>query len=128
MYEIKEIYKKGGNVLELNQIVDKVVEALDGKKGIDINLVDMKGCSILTDYCIVCTGTSTTHIKALADVVEKTTKELGYELRSKEGYTTAQWILLDFGDFVVNIFNESQREYYNIEALWDDSYLKNRNV
>ena len=89
-----------------NEIALTAVKALDSKKGQDI---------------VLCTATSTTQIKALADVCEKALKDAGEPPHHIEGHRGGTWILLDFSSVVVHIFNEEAREFYDLERLWSDA-------
>ncbi len=104
-------------------MLDKAVEILEQKKARDINIVNVDKVSILADYFIICSGTSTTHIKTLADELEEKMRDSGYRLHHKEGYNSARWILLDYGEIVVHIFHEEDRSFYNLERLWSDGIL-----
>lgn len=106
------------------EITDKAVEILEGKKARDLDVVDISGVSILADYFIICSGTSTTHIRTLADELELKMTEAGCNLSHKEGYDSARWILLDFGDVIVHIFHEEDRSFYKLERLWSDGKFR----
>jgi len=101
--------------------LDEIIKILDDKKGKDIQKLKIEGLSIITDYFVVCTGGSTTHIRALADELVEKMKEESCEVYHVEGYDTARWILLDFGEVIVHIFHEEDRQFYNLERLWADS-------
>jgi len=100
-----------------------VVEALEELKALNIISIDVRKVTTLTDYFIITTGTSNRHRKAIADEVEDKMNEGGFETISKEGYKTANWILLDFGFVVVNIFDKEIRSKFNLEKLWSDGIL-----
>ena len=102
---------------------DRVVGFLEGKKARDVSVIDISKITIIADYFIICSGSSTTHIKALADEVEAKMGELGERFLRKEGYNSARWILMDYGDVVVHIFHEEDRSFYNLERLWSDGIL-----
>lgn len=102
------------------EIKDKAVEILDGKKARELDVIDISGVSVLADYFIICSGTSTTHIRALADELDFKMAESGYNTLHKEGYDSARWILLDYGDVIVHIFHEEDRSFYKLERLWSD--------
>jgi len=106
--------------LNSQEITNKISEILESKKAKDISVINIKNISILADYFIVCNGTSSTHIRSLADEVEEKLKELGVIFYSKEGYDSARWILLDYSDVIVHIFHEEDRSFYNLERLWSD--------
>ena len=104
------------------ELMKTIVKALDDKKAADIQVLDIRNISQLADYFVVCAGTSTTQVKALADEVEfrvggDIEKEVGYH---KEGYGSASWILLDYKDVIVHIFCGETRDFYNLEHLWSD--------
>ncbi|HEY9060144.1 MAG TPA: ribosome silencing factor [Pseudobacteroides sp.] len=105
------------------EMVDKIVEILDSKKAKDINVISIENISILSDYFVICNGTSSTHIKTLADELEEKMEEQGLRCFHKEGYNSARWILLDYGDVIVHIFHEEDRGFYNLERLWSDGVL-----
>ncbi|NJD01417.1 MAG: ribosome silencing factor [Ruminiclostridium sp.] len=103
-----------------NKIVDKAVGILEDKKARDIEVIDISEVSTLADFFVICNGTSITHIKTLADELELKMAEAGYRYYHKEGYNSARWILMDFGEVVVHIFHEEDRSFYNLERLWSD--------
>lgn len=102
-------------------MIDNIVKILDDKKAKDIQTLKIEGLSIITDYFVICTGGSTTHIRALADELTEKMGEMSHEVYHTEGYDTARWILLDFGEVIVHIFHEEDRQFYNLERLWADS-------
>ncbi len=105
------------------EMLNKVLEILEEKKAKDISVIDIDKVSILADSFVICSGTSTTHIKTLADEVEVKMGEMKYRLYHKEGYNSGRWILLDYGEIVVHIFHEEDRSFYNLERLWADGVL-----
>jgi ribosome-associated protein len=110
--------------LSIKDKTDKAVEILEGKKARDIDVIDISEVSILADCFIICSGTSTTHIRTLADELELKMTEAGYNALPREGYDTARWILLDFGDVIVHIFHEEDRSFYKLERLWSDGKFR----
>lgn len=99
-----------------------LAKALDSKKGLDIKVLETGHLTTLADYFVLCSATSTTQIKALADACEKDMKEKANELpHHVEGHRGGTWILLDFSAVVVHIFNEEAREFYDLERLWSDA-------
>lgn len=102
------------------KMVEAVVGILEDKKARDIDVIDISGISTLSDYFVICNGTSTTHIKTLADELEIKMAEAGYRYNHREGYNSARWILMDYGEVVVHIFHEEDRSFYNLERLWSD--------
>ncbi len=100
--------------------VIKLLEVLDSKKAVDAVAIDVAEKTIVTEWFIVCSGTSTIQVKAICDEVEDKYAEIGLTLRRREGYNEGRWIVLDFGYILLHIFHPDEREYYNIERLWID--------
>ena len=96
------------------------LEAIEGKKAVDVVVLDISGIASFSDYFIICSGTSSRQIQAVADEVEKRMRENGARPEHIEGYANAEWVLLDFLDFVVHVFSKSARSYYDLERLWRD--------
>jgi ribosome-associated protein len=105
--------------LQTRQQVARAVKAIEGKKGEDIVILEMdKNSGAFTDYFVVCSGTNPRQIQAIADDVEKQMAEAGQRPNSVEGYSQAEWVLLDYVDFVLHIFSERARKFYDLERLW----------
>jgi ribosome-associated protein len=105
--------------LQTRQHVAQAVKAIEGKKGEDIAILEMdKSSGAFTDYFVVCSGTNPRQIQAIADDVQKNLVEAGQRPNSVEGYTQAEWVLLDYVDFVLHIFSERARKFYDLERLW----------
>lgn len=95
------------------------MKAIEGKKGEDVVILEMdKSSGAFTDYFVVCSGTNPRQIQAIADDVQKNLAETGQRPNSVEGYTQAEWVLLDYVDFVLHIFSERARKFYDLERLW----------
>ncbi len=102
------------------KIADVAATTLDNKKGIDVTTLEVGDQTILADYFVLATGTSNTHVRALADEVEFQLKEqLGVTPNHIEGSAGNAWTLLDYGCVVVNIFTSQAREFYKLEKLWN---------
>lgn len=114
--------------MDSKALADKIVSILDSRKGKEIAVINTSKQTIITDYFIICSGTSTTHLRGLADELEEKLKEEGRECTHKEGYDSARWILLDYLDVVVHLFLEEEREYYNLERLWRDGVKPSTNI
>ncbi|MDR0862902.1 MAG: ribosome silencing factor [Oscillospiraceae bacterium] len=97
------------------------VRALDEKKGRDLSMLATRDITVLADYFVIATATSTTHIKSLADEVEKALKDNGETPLHIEGRHGGGWVLVDFGCVVVHLFLEDVREFYQLERLWSDA-------
>lgn len=102
-------------------LTHKIASILDSKKAIDLTVLSVKGISPIADYFIIATGTSSTHINALAEYVEKGMAESGVFIRHREGKINGGWLLLDYRDIVVHIFSDDQRQYYALERIWSDA-------
>jgi ribosome-associated protein len=108
--------------LEIIKLVQNIVDAADDKKAQDIKVLDLREVSSVTDFFIICTGSTGIHTKAISDnIEEKLEEEHNLRLLRREGYQTGNWILLDYGRVVVHIFKPEEREFYNIERLWGDA-------
>ena len=97
-----------------------IAKILDKKKAIDIIGIETKELTVMSDYFVIASGTSNTHVRALADEVDDEMKKLGVEVDHIEGRATG-WILLDYSDVLVHVFQPESRQYYNIERLWNDA-------
>ncbi|MGF1671108.1 MAG: ribosome silencing factor [Balneolaceae bacterium] len=108
--------------IDSSLLITSITDALLEKKAKNVVLLDVSQLTTLTDYFVVCHGTSDTQIKALADNVEDQTRiKVGEKPWKKEGMDSRRWIILDFINIVVHIFNEEKREYYGIERMWNDA-------
>jgi ribosome-associated protein len=98
--------------------------AVENKKAQDVTLLQLPHeSSTFTDYFLICSGSNPRQVQAIADEVdERLSKDLGVEPNAREGYNTAEWILLDYVDFVVHIFNAQRRAYYDLERLWKSAH------
>lgn len=94
------------------------VRAAESKKATDITVLDLTGITSFTDHFIICTGSNSRQIQAIADEIHLKLKDRGELPLSVEGYNQAEWVLLDYGDFLVHIFSPKSREYYALERLW----------
>ena len=96
------------------------IQALEDKKAEDIRVIDISEVSVLADYFIIAGGGNSNQIQALSDNVEEKLGRAGYPVRQIEGYNTANWVLLDFGDVIVHIFDRENRLLYDLERIWRD--------
>lgn len=94
------------------------VEAAQDKHAVDITVLKLAGTGAFVEYFLLCSGQSQPQIKAISDAIEERLNEQGVRLAHREGKTGAEWMLLDYGDFVVHIFSERARHYYDLERLW----------
>lgn len=107
--------------MTVEQMTKVIYNAIDDKIGEDISIINVGAVSSLCEYFVIATASSTRQIKAIADNVEDELTKLGIEPRGKEGHGSNTWILLDYGDVMVHIFDEENRAFYNLEKLWKDA-------
>ena len=103
--------------LEMAQLA---IEALEDKKAEDIKIIDISSVSVLADYFIIAGGSNSSQIQALSNNVEEKLGRAGHPVKQIEGYDTANWVLLDFGDIIVHIFDKENRLLYDLERIWRD--------
>jgi len=104
--------------VESREKLDLITDALEDKRALELVILDVGHLTQMTDFMVVCTGTSNIHIRALADGVIERMKDAGIKGVRAEGYNDARWVLIDYGDVVLHIFAESEREFYQLEKLW----------
>ncbi len=96
-------------------------EAADSKKGYDILILDLRKLTYITDYFVICSATNTTQVSAIADSIGQTLAKTGKHPSHIEGQSESLWILMDYGDVVVHVFDDQTRQYYSLEKLWADA-------
>lgn len=103
------------------EIAGIAAKALDDKKARDVKVLRTAEQTVIADYFVICNGTSSTHIKALVDEVDKQLSEAGEPPIRREGLRSDIWVLMDFGSVIVHVFTDEARKFYNLERLWSDS-------
>lgn len=103
-----------------NAMAKLAIEALEDKKAEEIKVIDISEVSVIADYFIIAGGTNRSQIQALADNVDEKLGRAGHPSKQVEGYDTANWILMDFGDVIVHIFDKENRLLYDLERIWRD--------
>ena len=106
--------------MDSKQVTKIAFDALEDKKGVNIKVIDISSISILADYFIIAGGTNRSQIQALCDNVDEKLGRAGHPSKQIEGYDTANWVLLDFGDIIVHIFDKENRLLYDLERIWRD--------
>ena len=106
---------------ELDERILTALTAASEKKAIDIVLLDLREIATFTDYFVITSGSNERQVQAISDGILETLKKAGTSAARVEGYKTAEWILLDYGDFVVHVFDEKARRFYDLERLWRES-------
>lgn len=96
----------------------QAAKAADSRKAVDLRILDLREVTSFTDYFVICTATNPRQAQAICDEIHKQLKDVGELPVSFEGYDRAEWVLLDYGDFVVHVFSEGARSYYDLERLW----------
>lgn len=102
-----------------DKIMSIAANALNGKKALELNVLKISELTVLTEYFVMATATSATHVRALADEVEEKLAEQGVKPDHIEGRSTG-WIVIDFGSVIVHIFNREQRAFYDLDRMWAD--------
>ena len=97
-----------------------VVNALEEKKAKDLKLLDISDVSVLADYFVIASGSNHNQVQAMADEVEEKLGKAGFTPKQVEGYQTANWILMDYQDIIIHIFDEENRLFYDLERIWRD--------
>ena len=108
-------------MLNAKEIVAAAVKALSDKKGRDLKVLDTAGQTTLAEYFVICSGTSNTQVRALAEAVEEALSKAGEEPHHIEGHRGGLWTLLDYSAVVIHVFTEEGREFYDLERLWSDA-------
>lgn len=103
-----------------NDIAKLAITALEDKKAEDIKVIDISEVSVIADYFIIANGTNRSQIQTLSDHVEETLNKAGVSLKQMEGYDNANWVLLDFRDVIIHIFDKENRLFYDLERIWRD--------
>jgi len=110
--------------IELSEFDDRVRRAINAaaeKKAIDLTVLDLRGISSFTDFFVIATGANRRQVQAIADEISDQLKRNGSPAARVEGYQNAEWVLIDYGDFVVHVFDDKARRFYDLERLWRES-------
>lgn len=105
---------------EIKKMVQVAYEALEDKKGEDIQIIRIAEISVMADYFVIANGNSSSQIQALVENVEEKMHQAGFSLKRREGNRSSTWILLDYGDVVIHIFDKEDRLFYDLERIWAD--------
>lgn len=108
------------------EMVRLAYEALEEKKGEDIQVIEIKDISVIADYFIIANGTNSSQVDALVDSVKDALGKKGFEPKRIEGVRSASWILMDYGDVIVHVFSKEDRLFYNLERIWRDGKTVSR--
>jgi ribosome-associated protein len=110
-------------IMESREMAKLAIRALEDKKGEEIRVIDISQVSVLADYFIIASGSNRSQVQALSDNVAEVLGRAGVDAKQVEGYETANWILLDFNDVIVHIFDQENRLFYDLERIWRDGKI-----
>lgn len=113
--------KEEATILEPQEAVKLAVRAAEEKKADDLVILDLREVASFTEFFLICNGSNAKQVQAISDSIEDGLRKLGKRPMHIEGYTSAEWILLDYGDFLVHVFSASARRFYDLERLWRDA-------
>jgi len=99
----------------------EAVKAADAKQAKEIRVLDLRDVSSFADFFVICSGANSRQIQAITDEIELRLKKRGELPNSIEGYSNAEWVLMDYGDYLIHVFSEKARAYYDLERLWRDA-------
>lgn len=108
---------------QAKQMAKLAFKALEDKKGEDIKVIDIAEISVLADYFVIANGSNANQVNAMVDSVEEELSKAGYDVKQREGYGLGNWVLLDFGDIIVHVFDKENRLFYDLERIWRDGKL-----
>lgn len=117
----KQFRSRSAQVLETEDAVMIAARAATDKKATDLVVLDLRKVASFTEYFLICTGASTRQVQAVSNAVEEALLESAKRPLHIEGYSSAEWILLDYGDFIVHVFSQASRRFYDLERLWRDA-------
>ncbi len=109
--------------MESREMAKLAIRALEDKKGEEIKVIDISQVSVLADYFIIASGSNRSQVQALSDNVAEVLGRAGVDAKQVEGYETANWILLDFNDVIVHVFDQENRLFYDLERIWRDGKI-----
>ena len=98
-------------------------QAMEDKKARDIRIIDISEISVLADYFLIASGSNKNQVQAMVDNVQEELHKAGFVPKQVEGYNSANWILLDYGDIIIHVFDEENRLFYDLERIWRDGYV-----
>lgn len=109
--------------MEARELVKSVCKALNDKKGEDVKVIDISKISVMADYFVIASGRNKNQVNALVDAVQDELEKEGVTPRQREGYGLGNWVLLDFGDIIVHVFDRENRFFYDLDRIWSDGVI-----
>ncbi|MEG1075029.1 MAG: ribosome silencing factor, partial [Ruthenibacterium sp.] len=106
--------------MESKELAMQIAKLLDSKKATRVKVLKVRDLTVLADYFVIATGTSSTHVKSLAEEVEFQIKEAGTAPLRVEGFRTQNWCIIDYGNVIVHVFSPDARDFYDLDHLWAD--------
>lgn len=110
---------------EIEKKLSIINHAIDEKKGIDSQVIDISSLTTIADYFIIVSGNSSSQAQSIADGIDEEMSKEGYEKIARDGYQSGRWILLDYGEIIVHVFHKEERDYYKLERLWTENRENN---
>ena len=111
----------GKEMAHILNVTDRTIRNdIENKKGEDVCAIDISAVSVLADYFVIANGNSDSQVRALVENVEEKMHKAGYAAKETEGHRSGAWVLIDFGDVIVHIFDRENRQFYNLERIWND--------
>ncbi len=107
----------------MEECLKVIYKALDDKKAEDIQIIDIHEVSYMADYFVIANGTNVNQVHALCDNVSEEMAKLKVATKQTEGYASGNWILMDYGDIIIHIFDKESRSYYDLERIWKDGKI-----
>src|SRR5229473_1232734 len=107
-----------GDIADFDERIRRTLNAAWEKKALDLTVLDLRGIASFTDWFVIATGTNRRQVQAISDEVVEQLKRSGTRAARVEGYQSAEWILIDYGDFVMHVFDDKARRFYDLERLW----------
>ena len=117
----KQPQSRPGQMMETEDAVMLAAHAASDKKATDLVVLDLRKVASFTEYFLICSGASSRQVQAVSNAVEESLLKNGKRPLHIEGYSSAEWILLDYGDFIVHVFGQASRRFYDLERLWRDA-------
>ncbi len=106
--------------MEIKEAVKMIVNAIEDKKGEEVRVIDISKVSVIGDFFIIASGNNRSQIQAIADDISEKLGRAGLEQKNIEGYQNANWVLIDFGDIIVHLFDQENRSFYDLDRIWRD--------
>ena len=111
-------------MLDIKEAVKTIKDVIEDKKGTDVKILNISGLSPIADYFVIGTGSNSNQLHAMCDDIGEKLSQNGIHPKQIEGYNSGNWILMDYGDFMVHLFTDEARDFYNLDRVWKDAILE----